>query len=140
MLANDAETLPDTFWSGYDVRLGAPLGPRYQSGGVWRRDFAAGTVLVNEPGASTKTVALAPGYHDLDGVSRSSVTLAAASGAVLVRDVAADPVPVPAPTPVDTRPDADAHSDLGWRHPPGVRTGTSAARPSRSAYRRFSLR
>ena len=69
-LANDAQTLPDTFWSGYDVRLGAALGRRYQSGGVWRRDFAAGTVLVNEPGAATKTVALAPGYHDLDGGPR----------------------------------------------------------------------
>jgi Hypothetical glycosyl hydrolase family 15 len=105
-LANDAQTLPDTFWSGYDARLGAPLGPRYQSGGVWRRDFAAGTVLVNEPGAATKTVALAPGYHDLDGVSRASVTLGAASGSVLVRDVAADPVPAPAPTQttVDTGP------------------------------------
>jgi hypothetical protein len=97
-LANDAQTLPDTFWSGYDVRLGAPLGGRYQSGGVWRRDFAAGTVLVAEPGSAAKTVTLGAGYRDLDGVARTSVTLTGATGAVLVRDTAAPAPPPPAPT------------------------------------------
>lgn len=85
-LGNDAFGTPDNWWSaGYDVRLGAPTGPRYLSSGVWRRDFANGIVLANEPGAPTRTVTVGAGYQDLDGVARPSVTLGAASGAVLVR-------------------------------------------------------
>ncbi len=83
-LANDAATRPDAFWNGYGVGLGAALGPRYRAGGVWRRDFAGGVVLVNEPGAPARTVEVGPGLRDVDGVERSSVTLGAASGAVLL--------------------------------------------------------
>jgi putative glycosyl hydrolase-like family 15 (GHL15) protein len=105
-LANDAQTLPDSFWSGYDVDLGASVGNRYQSAGVWRRDFSGGLVLANEPGAPTRTVTVGPGYHDLDGVARTSVTLGAASGAVLVRDGVkpADPPQAPTQTTVSTTP------------------------------------
>jgi hypothetical protein len=35
------------YFSNYDVRLGAPKGPRYQSGSLWRRDFACGYVTVD---------------------------------------------------------------------------------------------
>ena len=83
-LANDAATRPDAFWKGYDVGLGAAQGPRYRAGGVWRRDFAGGVVLVNEPGAPARTVEVGPGLRDVDGVERSAVTLGAASGAVLL--------------------------------------------------------
>ena len=83
-LANDAATRPDAFWNGYGVGLGAALGPRHRAGGVWRRDFAGGVVLVNEPGAPARTVEVGPGLRDVDGVERSSVTLGAASGAVLL--------------------------------------------------------
>lgn len=83
-LANDAATRPDAFWKGYGVGLGAALGPRYRTGDVWRRDFAGGIVLVNEPGAPARTVEVGPGLRDVDGVERSSVTLGAASGAVLL--------------------------------------------------------
>jgi Hypothetical glycosyl hydrolase family 15 len=131
-LANDAQTLPDTFWSGYDVRLGAPLGPRYQSSGVWRRDFAAGTVLANEPGASAKTVTLAPGYRDLDGVSRASVTLGAAAGAVLVRDVAADPAPTATPAPTQTTVDT-APAATPTPAPPSSGTTVPVSAPSTPA-------
>jgi hypothetical protein len=85
-LGNDAFGTPDNWWSaGYDANLGAPAGPRYLGDGVWRRDFANGIVLVNEPGAPTRTVTVGAGYLDLDGVGRSSVTLGPASGAVLLR-------------------------------------------------------
>jgi Hypothetical glycosyl hydrolase family 15 len=85
-LGNDAFGTPDNWWSaGYDVHLGAPAGPRYLSSGMWRRDFANGIVLVNEPGATTRTVAVGAGYEDLERVARSSVTLGPASGAVLLR-------------------------------------------------------
>jgi hypothetical protein len=83
-LANDAATRPDAFWKGYGVGIGAALGPRYRAGGVWRRDFAGGVVLVNEPGAPARTVEVGPGLRDIDGVGRSSVTLGAASGEVLL--------------------------------------------------------
>ena len=47
-------------------------GARYLQNGVWRRDFARGIVLVNEPGEPTRTVALRSGPHDLTGATRSS--------------------------------------------------------------------
>ncbi len=84
-LANDAYTRPDDFWKGYDTQLGDPTGSRYLSDGVWRRDFARGTVLVNEPGAPARTVRVGAGFKDLDGVARQQVRLAPAAGAVLVR-------------------------------------------------------
>jgi hypothetical protein len=84
-LANDAYTTPDRWWKGYDTQLGAPTGPRHRSQGVWRRDFARGIVLVNEPGAPARTVRVGAGFSDLDGVARPEVRLAPASGAVLVR-------------------------------------------------------
>jgi hypothetical protein len=94
-IANDAASRPDDFWKGFDVNLGAALGKRYSAGGVWRRDFAGGVALVNEPGARTRTVRVGPGFHDIDGGARSSVTLGPASGAVLLRD-RARPAQVPA--------------------------------------------
>ncbi|MDA0171299.1 putative glycoside hydrolase family 15 protein [Solirubrobacter taibaiensis] len=96
-LANDASTAPGAFWSGYDVDLGSPNTMRYQvSTGVWRRDFTRGIVIVNEPYRSSRTVSVPGGYQDLDGVARTSVTLAGGQGTVLVPI----PAPVPTPTPV----------------------------------------
>jgi hypothetical protein len=54
--------------------------------GVYRRDFSGGVVLVNEPAAgATQTVSLGATYVDLDGVSRTSVTLAPGQAWVLRR-------------------------------------------------------
>ena len=108
-LANDASTAPGAFWSGYDVDLGSPNTARYQvSTGVWRRDFTRGIVLVNEPYRSARTVSNVPaGYQDLDGVPRSSVTLAGGQGVVLV------PIPTPVPTPTPVPPVADARPGRG---------------------------
>ena len=49
--AGTAATTLGASWSGFDVQLGSPTSGRYASGGVWRRDFANGIVLVNEPGS-----------------------------------------------------------------------------------------
>ena len=35
------------FYSNYQTDLGSPLGPRYLSGNLWRRDFAKGSVTVD---------------------------------------------------------------------------------------------
>ena len=118
-IANDAASRPDAFWKGFDVNLGAARGARYSSGGVWRRDFAGGVVLVNEPGAPTRTVAVGPGLRDLDGVVRDSVTLGPASGAVLVGGKTATTVdttrPRPATPAAPVRPAATARRTVATR-------------------------
>ena len=77
--------LPGDWWPGYGVSLGAPRGARYAWHGLLRRDFAGGLALLNQPGAPTRTVEVGAGYRDIDGRARSSVTLAARQGAVLMR-------------------------------------------------------
>src|SRR6478609_4094352 len=55
-IANDGATGPDTFWAGYNADIGAPLAARYSWSNVWRRDYAGGIVLVNEPYRTTRTL------------------------------------------------------------------------------------
>ena len=86
-LGNDRGGRPDDWWSGYDVSLGPALGPRYVWSGVLRRDFGLGVALLNPPDAASQTVALESGYVDLTGQPRTTVTLGAAEGAVLVKAV-----------------------------------------------------
>ncbi len=43
------------WYSNYDLRIGMPLGPRYQSGSTWRRDYTNGTVVV-DPTAHTASI------------------------------------------------------------------------------------
>jgi hypothetical protein len=74
---------PGDWWAGYDVKLGAPRGPRYDWQGLIRRDFEDGFVLVNQPGAKTATVALGAGARDATGEPRSSISLSGAEGAVV---------------------------------------------------------
>jgi hypothetical protein len=47
----------DQWWlyNNYDISLGAPRGPRYQVGAVWKRDFACGTVTA-DPHLRTGTI------------------------------------------------------------------------------------
>jgi hypothetical protein len=103
-LGNDLGGKPTDWWTGYDVDLGAPLAGRYAWNGVTRRDFQRGFVLVNEPGAPTRTLALGAGARDLTGATKTTVTLAAASGAVFVTAAA----PVPAATATFTVPGTHA--------------------------------
>jgi hypothetical protein len=118
-IANDAQTRPDAYWNGFDVDLGAALGKRSSTAGVWRRDFVRGVALVNEPGAPVRTVFVGPGFRDLDGVARTSVTLGPAAGAVLLRDGA------PTATTVGTTP-ANSTSVLA---PPDRPKRTVSTRP-----------
>ena len=76
-------SMPTNAWSGYSTNLGDATSGRYQWNGVWRRDFTRGFVLLNEPGASTKSLALGGTFKNTAGNSVSSVTLGAAQGAVL---------------------------------------------------------
>lgn len=79
-------SLPTSWWKGYEVSLGAPSRARYSWRGLIRRDFQRGVVLLNPPGRPAQTVNLGGLWRGPDGrVRGSSVTLAPASGAVMVR-------------------------------------------------------
>jgi hypothetical protein len=80
-----AQATPDNWWPMYDVRLGAPQSERRLWHGLLRRDFDRGVVLVNEPGAGTRTVVLDEPMVTSAGQVTTSVTLAAGQGAVLHR-------------------------------------------------------
>jgi putative glycosyl hydrolase-like family 15 (GHL15) protein len=74
------------WWTGYQVHLGAAAGPRRRDrSGLWRRDFARGVVLLDEPDAPARTVPVPAGMCTPDGVPARSVRLRPATGAVLVR-------------------------------------------------------
>jgi hypothetical protein len=47
-------------FSNYKIDLGTPLGSRYQSGNLWRRDFTKGYVIV-DPVSHTATISIATG-------------------------------------------------------------------------------
>src|SRR5215210_9256604 len=102
LLGSDPGGTPTDWWTGYDAQLGDPSSVRYSWNGLFRRDFQYGTVLVNQPGATSKTVALGATLTDLAGVQKSSVTLGPASGAVLRGAGAPAPTPTPTPTPTAT--------------------------------------
>ena len=59
---DNSQATPDNWWSTYDLDLGAAVGGRYTWNGLFRRDFANGMVLVNEPGASSATVSIGSGF------------------------------------------------------------------------------
>jgi hypothetical protein len=78
-------SLPGQWWSAYDTNLGDATGGRYLWNGVWRRDFTGGFVLLNEPGATMKTLALAGTFTNSSGQQVTAVSLGAAQGAVFRR-------------------------------------------------------
>lgn len=74
---------PSNWWDGYDIDLGAPLGPRTDSQGVFQRNFSCGMVLLGEPGLPPRTVTLPTPLTTLDGQSVRSVELSGRQGVVL---------------------------------------------------------
>ena len=79
-------TTPDNWYAGYDLNLGAPLTGRYVWRGLLRRDFALGIVLLNEPGAASRNVALPGSFLDVTGGRVNSITLSPKGGVVLRYD------------------------------------------------------
>jgi hypothetical protein len=86
-LVNKSTGWPTNWWAANDVNLGNPSGTgrHYRWNGLFRRDFTRGTVLVNQPGAPTTTVALGGTYARLDGSLVTQVTIAPADGVVLAK-------------------------------------------------------
>jgi Hypothetical glycosyl hydrolase family 15 len=93
----ESHAAPGDWWRGWDVDLGAARGARTTWNGLLRRDFANGMVLVNEPDAPTRTIALPHAMWTADGRAVTSVTLAAKRGAVLVGAPPAAGAPAAAP-------------------------------------------
>jgi hypothetical protein len=83
---------PENWWPGFSVNLGEADGPRYAWNELLRRDFSGGTVLLNPPGAPTRTISLSAPVIDLAGASVQSLALPAASGAVLRGTMALTPL------------------------------------------------
>lgn len=81
-IGNGAMT-PENWWAAYNEDLGTPEGPRSEWDGLLRRDYSDGIALVNEPEAPTRTVTLPAPMYNTEGAIVTSVTLAAAGGAVL---------------------------------------------------------
>jgi hypothetical protein len=70
----------------WDMEIGEPTGDFYESGGVFRRDFSDGTVVVNpNDSGSPVSVNLGASYIDSSGQSVTVITLANKSGAVFKR-------------------------------------------------------
>jgi hypothetical protein len=93
---------PTSWWSQWDVDLGAACGSRIMWNGLIRRDFQGGSVLVNEPQAATRTVKLDSAMTNSSGQSVTSVTLPARSGAILRGATSCTPgsgIPTATPTP-----------------------------------------
>jgi hypothetical protein len=98
---------PDNWWAGWDVDLGPAAGARTTWNGLMRRDFAGGTVLVNEPGAPARTVQLPRPMRTVGGATVTSVTLSGSRGAVLLGPpTEAGPGDPPAPGTVTGPPPA----------------------------------
>jgi hypothetical protein len=100
MLAADGDRSrmnPDNFWWGYRLNLGAAAGAHYRWQQLFRRDFACGMVLVNQPEMPTITVDLGGTYTNLAGRNVTTATLAASRGSVLRKACKTDPAPA-APT------------------------------------------
>ena len=91
---SEARSTPDDWWSGFDTYLGAALGDReyFEDDGLYVREFEHGLVLLREPVASDDTIEVELGdpYLDQQGKIVWDVELAARTGFVLRRVLAAD--------------------------------------------------
>lgn len=74
----------DSLWEGFSVDLGPALGERYEWEGLWRRDFERGVVLLNEPGASTRSATPEVPMKRIDGSLADQLELGAGEAAVLM--------------------------------------------------------
>ena len=79
-------------------QLGAPTGAHFRAGAAYRRNFTAGTVVVN-PSLAPVTVALGGEYLTESGARVTAVTLGATSASVLLSAGGSEPPPPPPPPP-----------------------------------------
>ncbi len=78
-------TSPGSFWPGYELNLGHASGPRVVWRGLLRRDFDCGMVLLNQPGAPARALAMPRGYRRIDQRAAGSFLLGGGEAAVILR-------------------------------------------------------
>jgi Hypothetical glycosyl hydrolase family 15 len=148
---------PTNWWAGWNVNLGEASGPRYTWNGLLRRDFEGGMVLVNSPDEPTRTVTLSTPMQNVSGATVTSVTLTAASSAILTgtpsstapverqseapagtatateTTVAAEPLTASAAlaNAIDDSGDGDSHGSEGSRPTSGTTSTPPTTQPSR---------
>jgi len=76
--SNSTTYLYAWLYSNYQVDLGAPLGPRYPSGSLWRRDFTKGFVTV-DPVNHTATISTNPPSAPTSTATPMSITTSVTS-------------------------------------------------------------
>ena len=127
---------PENWWAGWNVNLGEATGPRYTWDNLLRRDFAGGMVLVNAPDEPTQTVTLPTPMLNVNGETVTSVTLSAASGAILVGAPPTTPQPIttaPAETTVETKPVASSPAPSSTGGSSGAESSSSSSSGSASS-------
>jgi Hypothetical glycosyl hydrolase family 15 len=75
----------DPWNSEWTMDIGQPAGSKFQVGVGWRRDYTAGTALVNPSPFTSQHFALGKTYLTADGTTVTSVTLSPGEGLVLKR-------------------------------------------------------
>ena len=83
----------DSFNSAWARDIGTPLAPRYQVGTAWRRDFSAGTAVVNPSSTVSATVSLGGTFINESGAQVTSITLAPGTAEILSRASSPDTMP-----------------------------------------------
>jgi hypothetical protein len=122
--ATDPEA-QDPYSASWTADVGTPLGPRFQVGSAWQRNFSGGTVVVN-PTSSTVAVNLGAPYVTLGGSLTSTVTLGPTSGAILRSTIGVPPAVPPPPAPAPAGPSLTARLaggavQLAWHGLSGAR-------------------
>jgi hypothetical protein len=82
-IASEYRADPGNWWPAWDTDLGAPDGGRRLEGGIYRRDFERGLVLVDPPAGPTRRIDLGGTYRNTSGALVQAVTLRPGSGEVL---------------------------------------------------------
>jgi hypothetical protein len=83
LLSSGERTEPGDLWSGFRLNLGPARGDRRLWRGVWRRDFAGGTVLLSDPGSSPGRLPIRG--RRISGDRLTSIVLGDREGAVVLR-------------------------------------------------------
>ena len=89
----------DPWNPAWTTDIGTPLGARYQVGAAWRRDYSAGTVIVDPDPVNAQTVSLGATYTTLAGQNVTSITVQPDSAAILTTTTTTPPPRRPRPPP-----------------------------------------
>jgi hypothetical protein len=89
----------DPWNPAWTTDVGTPTAARYQVGVGWRRNYSAGTVLVNPSASSAQTFDLGASYTTPGGQTVTTVTLQPTTAMILTGSATTPPPPPPPPPP-----------------------------------------